>query len=666
MAKQRVGATLVGLVAAVMLVLTCGIVMMPATSYAAEGGEERLENSWRYDNGELIEGIDPTANGIAALSGNDPWSQGPDGSFYNSVGEVIPNAVRKGIDVSHHQNQIDWNQVKASDVDFAIIRCGYGGNYTSQDDRMWTYNVNECTRLGIPFGVYIYSYAENTEDAVSEAEHVLRLVEGYDLDYPIYYDLEDSCMDGLSNDELAAIAQTFCDIIEANGYEVGIYANLQWFNNRLTDSCFDDWDRWVAQWNTSCTYTGKYSLWQATSDGSVPGIEGRVDINFEMADRPNDVYADAWYVASGAYRFVTDYGIMGVYTGTNMFGPNDSLTRGQVAVILWRLCGEPDVANSIAFQDVSSGQYYTQAVEWVAGEGLMTGYDDGRFGPNDVVTHEQLAVIAQRFGQTRRPSLSAHGTSGLSGLRDASSISSFATNAVNWCMTYGVYDDVLDQTGGYLYPTQAATRSEMASLLQLLYRDALDYPSDVSPVDWYVVGGEFDYAVDSGIMTGYTNTGLFGPYDTLTRGQVATILWRLAGEPSAPAGTEDFSDNLDSSQFYYTPVRWARSAGVISGYGDTNTFGPGDVVTREQLAVMLCNYAEKVERIDVSSNCRALDAIDGADDVSSWARAAMGWAVDAGLLSGVETPSGREVRPQDNANRAQMAVMSVNLVTNVL
>ena len=547
MAKQRVGATLVGLVAAVMLVLTCGIVMMPATSYAAEGGEERLENSWRYDNGELIEGIDPTANGIAALSGNDPWSQGPDGSFYNSVGEVIPNAVRKGIDVSHHQNQIDWNQVKASDVDFAIIRCGYGGNYTYQDDRMWTYNVNECTRLGIPFGVYIYSYAENTEDAVSEAEHVLRLVEGYDLDYPIYYDLEDSCMDGLSNDELAAIAQTFCDIIEANGYEVGIYANLQWFNNRLTDSCFDDWDRWVAQWNTSCTYTGKYGLWQATSDGSVPGIEGRVDINFEMADRPNDVYADAWYVASGAYRFVTDYGIMGVYTGTNMFGPNDSLTRGQVAVILWRLCGEPDVANSIAFQDVSSGQYYTQAVEWVADEGLMTGYDDGTFfGPADSIKRGDVAMVLWKMAG--RPEVDESGdsydetTGFVTGFSDVDGNLYYA-EAIAWAHRLDIISG--DDNATTFRPDDNVTREELAKMLYV-YSKLQDKTYDV---DVDAVLSEYDdestvsewareyvaWCVDMDVMG--QDSGLKGN-QAISRAEVATMAVRL--QPEGKLSPSDF------------------------------------------------------------------------------------------------------------------------------
>ncbi len=99
-----------------------------------------------------------------------------------------------GVDVSEHQSwqkQINWEAAKNYGVKFAIIRLGYGDNLANQDDRAFSYNVSECRRLGIPFGVYIYSYAENTKQAKSEAAHCLRLVKGLPLSYPIYYDLED-------------------------------------------------------------------------------------------------------------------------------------------------------------------------------------------------------------------------------------------------------------------------------------------------------------------------------------------------------------------------------------------------------------------------------------------------------------------------------------------
>ena len=236
-----------------------------------------VENSFRYQNGEWMH------NEIMFYAdGFKPWTLF-DGKWINSLGKPIVGALEKGIDVSSFQKEIDWQKVADSDVSYAIIRCGYGNDEISQDDSYWKYNADECTRLGIPFGVYIYSYAMNVEEAKSEAEHVLRLVEGYDLSYPIYFDLEDEKYTGkLTNKEIADIAEVFCDTVEAAGYDVGIYANLYWFNNKLTDSRFDQWPKWIAQYNSQCDYRGEYTMWQCTSSGIVDGIEGTVDLNFTI------------------------------------------------------------------------------------------------------------------------------------------------------------------------------------------------------------------------------------------------------------------------------------------------------------------------------------------------------------------------------------------------
>lgn len=178
----------------------------------------------------------------------------------------------KVIDVSEHQGVINWDAVKGN-VDGVIIRCGYGDNIASQDDKQWKRNADECTRLGIPFGVYIYSYAKSEAQARSEAEHVLRLVKGYRLSYPIYLDLEQA---GTQSGAIAR-AQIFGDIIEAAGYWCGIYANKNWWENYLVG--LERYTKWVAQYNSQCTYGGSYDMWQYTSAGSIPGISGNVDMN---------------------------------------------------------------------------------------------------------------------------------------------------------------------------------------------------------------------------------------------------------------------------------------------------------------------------------------------------------------------------------------------------
>ena len=119
-----------------------------------------------------------------------------------------------GIDVSQYQGLIDWEVVKDR-IDFAIIRCGFGQDRPDQDDKLFRRNADECTRLNIPFGVYLYSYAKTTNDAKKEADHVLRLVKDYQMAYPVYYDLEDNNTTGKqSNEVIGDIAKTFADILE--------------------------------------------------------------------------------------------------------------------------------------------------------------------------------------------------------------------------------------------------------------------------------------------------------------------------------------------------------------------------------------------------------------------------------------------------------------------
>lgn len=186
-----------------------------------------------------------------------------------------------GIDVSAWQGKIDWEKVAAAGVKFAIIRCGYGRDYESQDDEYFARNVAECERLGIPYGVYLYSYAKSVAAAKSEAAHVLRLLKGKHPQYPVYYDLEDADTTGtLGNAEILDIAKAWTEEIEAAGYNAGIYANLYWNETKLTDSWYNTKSRWIAQYNSECEYSGDYDMWQYSCKGRVNGIAGNVDMNY--------------------------------------------------------------------------------------------------------------------------------------------------------------------------------------------------------------------------------------------------------------------------------------------------------------------------------------------------------------------------------------------------
>ena len=194
--------------------------------------------------------------------------------------------IARGIDVSKYQGTIDWATVKAN-IDYALIRVGFGGNATSQDDPYFAANLAGVKEHNIPFGVYLFSYATTVEKAKSEAEHVLRLINGEKLSYPVYLDMESAeYQQNLGATLLGDIATTFCEKIKAAGFYPGVYANKNWFTNYLTDPRFNNYDKWVAQYSDTCTYEGTYTMWQYSSKGTVPGISGNVDMNYCYVDYP--------------------------------------------------------------------------------------------------------------------------------------------------------------------------------------------------------------------------------------------------------------------------------------------------------------------------------------------------------------------------------------------
>ena len=192
------------------------------------------------------------------------------------------------IDVSEHQGVIDWEKVMPH-IDGAILRCGYGGDHEDQDDRQFKRNADECTRLGIPFGVYLYSYAKSTVAAQYEADHVLRLIKDYKLSYPVYLDLEE----GSTSAGAVERAIVFGDIIEEAGYWCGIYANLYWLEVILKNG-LERFTKWVAQYHRVCEYTGTHlDIWQYTDKGNLIGIKGNVDMNYCYRDFPAEILSGA-------------------------------------------------------------------------------------------------------------------------------------------------------------------------------------------------------------------------------------------------------------------------------------------------------------------------------------------------------------------------------------
>ncbi|NMF55451.1 hypothetical protein HF320_03775 [Collinsella sp. KGMB02528] len=236
-------------------------------------------NSWRYQNGELRSDLqDDNATDLGIES--------------RSMREMPEGATLQGIDVSGHQKDIDWQKVRDAGIDFAILKIGNinarepDGWYT---DSYFQRNVTECERLGIPYGVYAYSYAKNADDAVKGADHIIALLKGHNPTLPVYLDLEDN---SIKDTDHATIATAFCNTISAAGYTPGIYANASWFKNILTDPCFTNsgWNIWTAQYRygqrydaslgLGPEYPAKFDCWQYSCLSTVPGIDGYCDINY--------------------------------------------------------------------------------------------------------------------------------------------------------------------------------------------------------------------------------------------------------------------------------------------------------------------------------------------------------------------------------------------------
>lgn len=196
------------------------------------------------------------------------------------------NATAKmGIDVSKWNKEIDWDKVKEAGVEFAIIRVGYRGATTGAliEDPYFETNIKGAIRAGIPVGVYFFTQAVNTVEAVEEASMVTALCRDYKISYPVFIDVEglggSGRADGLDVETRTAVSKAFCATMESAGYRAGVYSSRNWLNDMLDMNELRDYIVWLAEYRDVPIYQGYYHMWQYTSKGSVDGIEGNVDFN---------------------------------------------------------------------------------------------------------------------------------------------------------------------------------------------------------------------------------------------------------------------------------------------------------------------------------------------------------------------------------------------------
>lgn len=215
-------------------------------------------------------------------------------SFYDANDKLFEKkGTKKIIDVSEHNGEIDWNKVKASDVDGVIIRVGYG---ILEEDKQFKRNVSECNRLGIPYGIYLYSYAYDANFAYGEANGTAEMLKqaNVNLTYPIYYDIENFkpwFYQGVlryppkNASEYEKVILTYINRMNQLGYKnnVYVYSYRSYLQNKLNSQAILSHVSWIAAYTSTLGFTNPYYRgdygWQYTSDGQVAGISGRVDIS---------------------------------------------------------------------------------------------------------------------------------------------------------------------------------------------------------------------------------------------------------------------------------------------------------------------------------------------------------------------------------------------------
>ena len=380
--------------------------------------------------------------------------------------------VAYGIDVSRWQGEVDFAAVKASGVDFVLLRTGY---WDVKDVNFDTYYEN-ARGAGLDIGVYLYSYSESVEDAAYEAECLLSWIKGKTLEYPVYYDIEDECQSQLTGAERTALCLSFARVIAEAGYLPGVYANETWFNKYLVRDSIAHLPLWIAKWTDDGAPSPDpgepYGMWQYTARGTVDGVTNSVDRNVSYVDYPayirenglsgyaeipfTDVARSAWYYEYVKYTY--DNGLMGGMSPT-VFSPEVSVTRGMFVTVLGRMSGaQVDIYTESSFLDVDMTAYYGPYVCWAYENGITDGMGRDMFSPDTLITREQMCKMMAGYLAFTGVAL----TPAAEPFTDDALISDWAREYVYLLCGAGVINGV---GPGVFSPKTDATRAQCAAII---------------------------------------------------------------------------------------------------------------------------------------------------------------------------------------------------------
>lgn len=208
--------------------------------------------------------------------------------------------LAKGVDVSKYQGAVNWSAVKNAGYNFAFIKIG---SAKSGLDPYYAANMAGANAAGLKVGAYVYSYATTVEGAITEAQFAIAALEPYTVSFPVVYDLEDSVHKNMTPDQLAALTVAFCTTVQSAGYYPMVYSSKNWMVGKIAATPFD---KWIAQYNSVCEYPNP-AFWQFTSSGSVPGIAGRADLNYQFKDFSNLIVANGFVDRGGSRYYYKNY-----------------------------------------------------------------------------------------------------------------------------------------------------------------------------------------------------------------------------------------------------------------------------------------------------------------------------------------------------------------------
>jgi len=489
--------------------------------------------------------------------------------------------------------------------------------------------------------VYIYSYATSDTAAASEAAHVLRLIDGLSPDWPIFLDIEDnSIVNSCTKEEILNHAKIFCDLIKDAGYTPGIYANLNWFRNYLTDSYYDSLPRWIAQYYSECTYQKRFEAWQYTPSGQINGISTNVDISYLYGDFYN------YNIVDSTIPSISDVSVTSF--DNNSFSikceAKDNVAVTKVICYVWpETSTESNAKRYVAQLDDSTASLTISTSDFSSQTNITYNYKivayDNSINQSDyyygsVFLHDPYVITYDMNGGNGDSFQISFNTDckitsyipkkevyltfidgyfttanmyyakflgwNTSPVGNGKYYSSGDTYSGQSTTLYAIWGEAkvtnfpdIDNYGfnleGWFTPNDVKL-SEGDSIwsntvIYTRWKDILTF-NDVTSKDYYY--DSVKWAFMNNITSG-TSEDLYSPEEYCTRAQTVTFLYRAAGCPSVDKTNCPFID-INESDYYYKAVLWAVSKGITSGTSE-NTFSPEEYCTRGQTLTFLYRYA---------------------------------------------------------------------------